>query len=255
MKNELLTNPLCPGVRFWVCEDYYAMSRKAAAIVGGAIQQKNDFVLGLATGSTPVGMYQELVGMYEAGTLDFDKVRTFNLDEYYPISRDDCQSYYYFMFDKLFSRINIKKENVHLPDGGAADPEAACRQYEASIDPVDLQVLGIGSNGHIGFNEPADSFTYATHVVKLSANTVRDNSRFFESTDQVPRRALSMGIGTIMRAKSILMVVSGRNKSTALKEAFEGGVSPRVPASVLQLHPNVTVVTDREAASQIVSWT
>lgn len=254
MKNKFLTDPLRPGVKLWVCEDYDAMSAKAAAIVGGAMQQKKDFVLGLATGSSPVGLYRGLIDQYEAGILDFSDVRTYNLDEYYPIAADDPQSYVYFMFDKLFGHVNIKKENVHLPDGSAADPDRAAAEYEASLPAVDLQVLGIGSNGHIGFNEPADSFVYPTHTVTLTANTVKDNSRFFASPDLVPKRALSMGIGTIMRARSIVMVANGLNKANALRDALEGPVVPQVPASILQFHQNVTVVADKAAASLITSY-
>jgi glucosamine-6-phosphate deaminase len=254
MNIKLLTHPTMKNVRVFVCENYDELSEKASAIVGGAMQQKEGFILGLATGSSPVGLYQGLIKQYENGVLDFSKVKSYNLDEYYPIAPENDQSYVYFMNKNLFDHVNIDKANVHLPDGNAADVEKACSDYEKEISDlggVDLQVLGIGSNGHIGFNEPCDEFVGPTHVVTLTENTIKDNSRFFASADLVPRKAVSMGIGTIMNAKQIVLVANGKNKADAIKAALEGPVVPAVPASVLQFHQNVTFVLDKDAASKL----
>ncbi len=230
--------------------DYEDMSRKAAAILAAQVQLKPDAVLGLATGSTPIGLYRSLVEQYQAGLLNFSAVRTVNLDEYKGIAPDNDQSYRYFMQDNLFSHVNIKPENTNLPDGLAADPAAECARYEAVIDALggaDIQLLGIGHNGHIGFNEPADDFPTATHVVDLQASTIEANKRFFASADDVPRQAYTMGIGAIMRAKCVLLVASGADKAEIVKRSFTGPVTPRVPASILQLHPNAIVVADADA--------
>ncbi len=254
MNCKTYENPALKNVRLFVCDDYDSMSEKAAAIVGGAMMQKNDFILGLATGSSPVGLYQGLIRQNKAGLLDFSQVRSYNLDEYYPIAPENPQSYVYFMNENLFDHVNVKKENVHLPDGNAADVEQACRDYEAvltQLGGVDLQVLGIGSNGHIGFNEPCDEFVGPTHVVTLTENTIKDNSRFFASADEVPRKAVSMGIGTIMNAKKIVLVASGANKADAVKAALEGPVVPSMPASILQFHKDVTFVIDKAAAAKL----
>lgn len=236
------------------CEDYHELSVKAAEILAGCVGEKPDCVLGLPTGSTPIGMYQELIRLYEAGKLDFSRVRTVNLDEYVGLAAEHAQSYRYFMEEKLFRSINIVPENTYLPDGLSDDPGGEAGRYDRLIEAmggIDLQILGIGNNGHIGFNEPAEVFTPETHVVELTESTIRANSRFFASADEVPRRAITVGIGPIMRAKKILILASGVSKAEILKTAFEGPVDPRVPASVLQLHRDVTLIADKEALSCI----
>ena len=228
-------------------KDYNDVSRKAANIIAAQIYLKPDCVLGLATGSSPVGTYKELIAKYEAGDLDFSKVRTVNLDEYVGINHKNPLSYHAFMQEHLFSKVNLRPENVHLPSGnGAADAEA----YDKAIHDaggIDIQLLGIGRNGHIGFNEPADDFTYGTHVVTLTADTIEANARFFKSADEVPRQAVSMGIGNIMAAKCVVLVATGENKAKAVRDTIRGPITPRVPASVLQLHPCCVILTDREA--------
>ena len=233
-------------------KDYEDMSRKAANIISAQVILKPDCVLGLATGSTPIGAYHQLIKWYEKGDIDFSQVHTYNLDEYRGLSHDDVQSYHYFMRDNLFDHINIDQANTHVPDGSNLDAEAACAEYDrivAAAGYPDLQLLGIGNNGHIGFNEPCDEFPVRTHVVELTESTINANSRLFESIDQVPREAYTMGIGTIMKARAILVVASGVDKAQIVRDAFFGPVTPQVPASVLQLHPNVTVVVDAEAGS------
>ena len=235
-------------------KDYDDMSRKAANIIAAQIVLKPDCVLGLATGSTPIGTYKNLVKQYEEGDLDFSQVKSVNLDEYRGLPRENDQSYYYFMHDHLFTHVNIDPENTHLPDGTQSDSDKACAEYEAIIEAVggqDLQLLGLGHNGHIGFNEPCDEFEKTTHCVTLTESTIEANKRFFASADDVPRQAYTMGIGTIMKAKKILVVVSGADKAKIVKDAFFGPVTPRVPASILQMHPDVTVVADKAALSEV----
>ncbi len=232
--------------------DYEEMSRQAANIMAAQIILKNDSVLGLATGSTPIGMYQELVRRHEAGDLDFSKVRSVNLDEYVGLERTHDQSYYYFMNDNLFKHVNIDPAQTFLPDGTNQDTEAECRRYHEVIlgmGGVDMQLLGIGGNGHIGFNEPADAFAARTHCVRLTESTIKANARFFASEEDVPRYAISMGIGEIMAAKKILILASGKAKAEAIKGMVAGPVSPQMPASILQFHPDVTLVADKEALS------
>ncbi|MDR1689815.1 MAG: glucosamine-6-phosphate deaminase [Clostridiales bacterium] len=239
------------NLKLAICADYGEVSRVSAGYVLGAVKDKANAVLGLATGSTPVGMYKEIVFAYKNGGADFSKVTTFNLDEYFPIKNTDSQSYIYFMKENLFGGINIDMENVNIPNGEAADAEVECLWYEEKIKAaggIDLQVLGIGLNGHIGFNEPSPYFEAKTHYVSLDESTIKANSRFFESEDLVPRHALSMGVGTIMAAKKILLIVTGEAKAEILKETILGKITPEVPASVLQLHQNVTIVADRDAA-------
>lgn len=234
------------------CGDYHELSVKAAEILAGCVGEKADCILGLATGSTPVGLYQELIGLYQAGKLDFSRVRTVNLDEYVGLAPEHPQSYRYFMEGKLFRHINIAPENTHLPNGLSDDPEEEGRRYDRMIEAlggIDLQILGIGHNGHIGFNEPAEVFTPGTHAVELSESTIKANSRFFAAADEVPRRAITMGIGSIMRAKKILILVEGAAKAEILKAAFAGPVDPRVPASILQLHRDMTLIADKAALS------
>lgn len=235
-------------------KDYDDMSKKAAEIMAAQINLKPDCLLGLATGSSPEGMYAELVKKYEAGMLDFSKVRSYNLDEYVGLPKDNDQSYFYFMNHHLFSKVNMNIENTVLPNGIAEDPTVECEQYNAMIEAsggADLQLLGIGHNGHIGFNEPDDHFTLGTHVVDLAPSTIEANSRYFASYDDVPKQAFSMGIKNIMDAKMILLVVSGEGKADAVNKAFFGPVTPEVPGSILQLHKNVVVVADEAALSQV----
>ena len=239
-------------MKIYKADDYRGMSRIAANIISAQIILKPDCVLGLATGSTPIGTYEELVERYNKGDLDFSAVTTVNLDEYKGLTKDNDQSYYYFMHHNLFDHVNIPAENINLPDGTEPDSEKECARYEGlirSLGGADLQLLGLGHNGHIGFNEPADAFDNETHCVDLQESTIEANKRFFASADDVPRQAYTMGIGTIMRAKKILLVASGKDKAEIVKRAFPGPVCPQVPASILQLHPDVTVVVDAEAGS------
>ncbi len=241
-------------VKIYKTKDYEAMSRKAAAIIAAQVVAKPDSVLGLATGSTPIGAYKKLVEWYESGDLDFSEVTTVNLDEYKGLPAENDQSYRYFMNDNLFDHVNIDKSRTYVPDGTEPDADKACKAYEkivASVGGADLQLLGMGHNGHIGFNEPADVFEKETHCVNLAESTIEANKRFFASAEDVPRQAYTMGIGTIMSAKKILVVVSGADKAEAVKKAFFGPVTPQVPASILQLHPDVTLVADEAALSKI----
>ena len=241
-------------MKFIVTENYEAMSRKAAAILAAKVVEKPDCVLGLATGSTPIGTYQNLINWYKSGDLDFSQVKSVNLDEYVGLAPTHDQSYRYFMNTNLFNHINIDPANTNVPNGLAEDPEAACEQYDEiirSTNGVDIQVLGMGHNGHIAFNEPADHFPMGTHVVDLQESTINANARFFASADEVPRKAMTMGIGSIMAAKQILVVVNGEAKADIVKKAFTGPITPMVPASILQLHPNVIVVGDKAAMSKL----
>lgn len=235
-------------------KDYDDMSRKAANILSAQVIMKPNCVLGLATGSTPIGTYAQLVEWYNKGDLDFSNVTTVNLDEYKGLNRENDQSYYYFMNRHLFGKVNVNHERTFLPDGTEKDSEKACADYNQIIEDVggvDLQLLGLGHNGHIGFNEPGDVFKAKTHCVDLTETTIKANQRFFASIDDVPRQAYTMGIQTIMQARKILVVVSGEDKAGIVKEAFFGPITPRVQASVLQLHPDVTVVADEAALSLV----
>ena len=241
-------------MRIYKGKDYADMSRKAANIVSAQVIMKPDCVLGLATGSTPIGLYQQLVAWYEKGDLDFSEVRTVNLDEYKGLSRENDQSYYYFMHHNLFDHVNLPAENSHLPNGMEPDSDRECRRYSElirSMGGVDLQLLGIGHNGHIGFNEPGDAFDNDVHCVNLTQSTIEANKRFFASADDVPKQAYTMGIKTIMQAKKILIVASGEDKADIVRAAFFGPITPKVPASVLQLHNDVTLVADEAALSKI----
>lgn len=241
-------------MRIYKAKDYEEMSRKAAGIVSAQIIMKPDCVLGLATGSTPVGLYKQLIEWYRNGDLDFSGVRTVNLDEYKGISRENDQSYYYFMHQHLFDRVNIDPERTNVPNGMEPDAEKECGRYEElirSLGGVDLQLLGLGHNGHIGFNEPGEAFEKETHCVDLTESTIEANKRFFASADDVPKQAYTMGIKTIMQAKKILIVVNGENKADIVERAFFGPVTPEVPASILQLHNDVTLVGDEEALAKI----
>lgn len=241
-------------MRIYKGKDYADMSRKAANIISAQVIMKPDCVLGLATGSTPIGLYQQLVAWYEKGDLDFSEVRTVNLDEYKGLSRENDQSYYYFMHHNLFDHVNLPAENSHLPNGMEPDSDKECRRYSElirSMGGVDLQLLGIGHNGHIGFNEPGDAFDNDVHSVNLTQSTIEANKRFFASADDVPKQAYTMGIKTIMQAKKILIVASGEDKADIVRDAFFGPITPKVPASVLQLHNDVTLVADEAALSKI----
>lgn len=239
-------------MRVYRVKDYQEMSRRAAGLISAQILMKPDCVLGLATGSTPIGVYDRLVELYQQGDLDFSRIKTVNLDEYRGLSGEHEQSYRRFMEDHLFSRVNILPENTNVPDGTQPDAEAECRRYDGLMEDlggIDLQLLGLGHNGHIGFNEPAEIFEKGTHCVDLTESTIRANTRFFESEEDVPRQAYTMGIQSIMRARKILLIVSGRDKAEILKAVLHGDVTPRVPASILQMHPDVTVVADEDAMS------
>ncbi len=257
-KAKYLTNGKNKNITLIVCKDYETLSMKAAQIIAAQVNSKPDCVLGLATGSSPVGLYAELIEMCKQGRVDFSRVKSYNLDEYYPLSPDNDQSYRYFMDHNLFYGINIKKENTHVPSGTAADIDAECAAYDKAVAEaggIDLQLLGIGGNGHIGFNEPTDTFIIPTHKVTLKEDTIKANSRFFASIDDVPTQAVTMGIGTIFNARSVLLVANGKGKAAAIKAMLEGNVDPQVPASILKLHSKVYVVIDEDAASELTEYT
>lgn len=232
-------------------KDYKEMSRTAANIISAQILLKPDCVLGLATGSSPVGAYQQLIEWYKKGDLDFSQVTTVNLDEYVGLKRDHDQSYYYFMHHNLFDSVNLRPGVTNLPDGCAADMAAECVRYDTLLRSlgVDLQLLGLGNNGHIGFNEPDEEFSKGTHVVTLTESTLEANKRFFASIDDVPKTAISMGTYDIMQAKRVLMVASGKAKAQAVKAMLTGPITPKMPASILQFHRDFTLVADEEALS------
>ena len=226
-------------------KSYAELSRKAANLISAQVLSKPNSVLGLATGSTPIGTYKQLIEWYEKGDLDFSEVKSINLDEYVGLTGDHDQSYRYFMNTNLFNHVNIDKSKTNVPSGVAEDLEAECKRYDALIDEmggIDLQLLGIGHNGHIGFNEPADSFVAPTHVVELGETTINANARFFSSADEVPKMAVTMGIKAIMQAKKVLLIANGPDKKAIVEKALYGPVTPEVPASILQLHPDLTVV-------------
>ena len=234
--------------------DYEDMSRKAANIIGAQVTMKPNCVLGLATGSSPIGTYKELIARYNNGDLDFSNATSVNLDEYKGLSGDHDQSYRYFMNHNFFDHVNILKERTFVPDGTEPDADKACSAYNAiikSVGGIDLQLLGLGHNGHIGFNEPTDCFPPVTHCVDLTESTIEANKRFFASVDDVPKQAYTMGIQNIMLARKIVVVVSGADKADILKKVVEGPITPQVPASILQLHPDVTIVADEAAASKL----
>lgn len=233
-------------------KDYADASRKTANLIGAQVVMKPDCVLGLATGSTPLGAYAKLIEGCKNGDLDFSQVRTVNLDEYVGLTADHPQSYAYFMHKNLFDHINIDPANTHLPDGTDPDGAGQGKKYDALIHElggVDLQLLGIGHNGHIGFNEPCDEFVKGTHCVDLTASTIEANARFFDNADEVPKKAYTMGILDIMQAKQVVMIVTGESKAKILRDAFCGPVTPAVPASIMQLHPEFTLVADEAALS------
>ena len=235
-------------------KDYDAFSRRAANLISAEVIRKPDCVLGLATGSTPVGTYRQLSAWNQKGDFSFKDVRTVNLDEYLGLPPTHDQSYRYFMQENLFDKIDIPFEHTHVPDGMAADPEQECRRYDElvrSLGYADLQLLGLGRNGHIGFNEPGDCFRKETHVVELTQNTIEANARFFENEAAVPKKAITMGIGCIMAARRVLLVASGANKAEAVYRTVCGPITPQCPASILQLHNDVVIVGDEEALSMV----
>ncbi|MCL2611130.1 MAG: glucosamine-6-phosphate deaminase [Defluviitaleaceae bacterium] len=237
-----------------IVKDYEALSLLASGIILNQITQKPSSVLGLATGSTPVGTYKQLVHLYNKGYLRFLHVKTFNLDEYHPIEKENDKSYHYFMKEKLFNHIDINMKNTFIPDGRAKNPEEECDKYESLIERVghiDLQLLGLGLNGHIGFNEPSDIFSKTTCYVKLDESTIEANARFFEDKSLVPKHGITMGIATIMKAKHILLLISGENKADIAKEVLFGDITPKAPGSILQLHDCVTVILDEAAAKNL----
>lgn len=235
-------------------KDYNELSKVCADIIAEQVKLNPSSILGLATGSSPIGTYQKLIKLHEDENLDFSNVKTVNLDEYKGITKDNEQSYYYFMNKNLFSKINIDLKNVHIPDGTTLDAKKECDDYEKLIfdlGGVDLQLLGLGHNGHIGFNEPDTIFSKYTHTVELAQSTIEANARFFESLEEVPKAAYTMGIGTIFKAKKIVLIASGKDKANIVKEAFTGEITPGVPASILQLHSDVTIIVDEDAGSLI----
>ena len=237
-----------------VTKNYEEMSAKAGEIMAEVINSKPNCVLGLATGSTPVGMYDYLVKQYEEGKLDMSKASSINLDEYYPIAPDNDQSYRYFMNKHFFDRVNIDKARTFVPDGEAKDVEASCAEYERRIGEmggIDVQVLGIGRNGHIGFNEPDGELFRYTHLTGLTSDTINANARFFASEDEVPKHALTMGIATVFKARKIILLASGKDKAEAIAKAINGGITTSCPASLLCLHPDVTVICDEDAYSLV----
>lgn len=241
-------------MRIYAAKDYADLSRKAANIISAQVIMKPNAVLGLATGSTPVGAYRQLIEWYNKGDIDFSQTFSVNLDEYSGLSGEHDQSYRYFMDHNFFDHINIKKENTNVPNGLAQDAEAECRRYNhviRSLGGIDLQLLGIGGNGHIGFNEPGAAFEKETHLVTLTEQTRESNARFFAGLGEVPTHAFTMGIKSIMSAKKILLLATGKNKANALRDSFFGPVTPGVPASILQLHNDCTVIADEEALSLI----
>lgn len=241
-------------MRIYIEDSYTAVSKKAALIVASQIILNPKSVLGLATGSTPLGMYRELVAMYKRGEVDFSEVTTFNLDEYYGLPQQHKSSYYMYMMENFFQHVNVQSNRIHIPNGMAANIIEECLEYEEKIrlaGGIDLQILGIGVNGHIGFNEPGDKLNVTTHLVSLTDETMNDNSRFFDNQEDVPGEALSIGIATILKAKKIVLLASGQNKAEALMAMTSGYVNTQMPASILQTHSDITLIADVEAGALI----
>ncbi len=235
------------GMHIFIKKDYEAVSKKAAQLVGAQITLNPKSILGLATGSSPEGMYRNLVEMYNNDILDFEDIITFNLDEYLNLDKDNEQSYAYYMNKNLFNHINIKKENIYIPTGITTDIEKTCQDYDKAIfkyDKIDLQILGIGTNGHIGFNEPDVHFEAGTHLVDLDEKTIKSNSRFFDNIEDVPKQAISMGIRNIMQSKKVVLIATGENKVYAVKKMLFEEITPNLPASILQVHNDFTLIVD-----------
>lgn len=242
-------------MRIIYAKDYEDMSKKAANIIAAQVIMKPDCVLGLATGSSPIGTYKNLIAAYKNGDLDFSKVKAANLDEYVGLTKDNDQSYAYFMYNNLFKDINIDMKNTNIPDGTNKDAEGECKRYDAvveSLGGVDLQLLGIGNNGHIGFNEPAPVFAKGTNCVDLTESTIEANKRFFEKVEDVPRKAYTMGVKTIMAAKKVLLVASGEAKADIICKMATGAIDPMVPASILQLHNDAIIIADDAAIKKLM---
>lgn len=233
-----------------VVESYEELSKKAAELLAEVVENNSRATLGLATGTTPIGCYELLADFCAQKRVSFKNVKAVNLDEYVGLCKSDSQSYAYFMRDKLFDHIDIDLNNTYIPDGMAGDLEGECARYSEILDEEerDVQILGLGSNGHIGFNEPRTSFQSVTHIVDLQESTIKDNARLFDSIEQVPRKAITMGISEIMKAKQIIMLASGANKAQAVHDMVQGVINDGCPASILQTHPNCIVVVDKEAA-------
>jgi len=238
-------------MRIIVCENYEEVSKKAAQMILSQVTLKPNSVLGLATGSTPIGMYENLVDLNKKGDIDFSEVRTFNLDEYYNLPKENNQSYHYFMYQNLFNHININSENIHIPNGMTNDVNAECERYDELIKEsggIDIQVLGIGNNAHIGFNEPTINFEKGTHLVELDDSTIEANSRFFDNIEDVPKKAITMGVGSIFKSRKIMLIATGENKAEAIYNTVYGKVVPEVPASILQFHSDIVLILDKDAA-------
>lgn len=237
-----------------VVNNYEELSKVAAKEFSKIIKEKENVVLGLATGGSPVGMYKELIRMYEQKELNFSKITTVNLDEYIGLNPEHNQSYRYFMNNNLFNHINIDKSNTFVPNGLAEDLEAQCKEYDQKIvelGGIDIQLLGVGNNGHIAFNEPNNELSSGTHIISLTDNTIEANARFFDNIDDVPRKAITMGVGGIMKAKKIILIASGESKAEAIKGIFSGKITTANPATMLQMHRDVTVIVDEAAAKLI----
>lgn len=241
-------------MRVIIVKDYKELSRKASSILASQLILKPESVLGLATGSTPIGTYEELVKMYKQGVISFTSAITFNLDEYYGLDSKNPNSYRYFMNEMLFNHVDINKNNIHIPNGLAKNVQIECDSYEDMIKEqggIDMQLLGIGRNGHIGFNEPDIKFEATTHLVNLDEDTIYANSRFFNNIEEVPKQAISMGIKTIMHSKKIVLLACGEEKAQIVYDTIHGKITPELPASVLQLHPDVIVIADEAAAKYL----
>lgn len=237
-----------------IFENYEEISKEAAQMIKETVDKKKDTVLGLATGSTPIGLYKELIRLNQANEIDFSDVKTVNLDEYLGLDGDHDQSYRTFMNEQLFNHINIDKKNTHVPNGVSEDPDQTSAQYDEllrELGSADIQVLGIGANGHIAFNEPNETLNINTHVTDLLDSTIEANARFFDSKDEVPKQAITMGIGSIMTAKKIILLASGSNKAAVIKQLGDEFVTTQNPATLLKLHPNVIVLVDKEAGAQL----
>ena len=243
------------GFEIIIKDNYLEICKEAACIIKDQIESNPTSVLGLATGSTPLGIYSILIDYYKNEKLDFSKTKSFNLDEYYPIDNKNINSYNHYMNENLFNDINIKKENINIPNGLANEPKDECILYDKKIQDaggIDIQLLGIGLNGHIGFNEPSDFFCKNTHLVKLDESTIKANSRFFDNYESVPKYAITMGIKAIFESKKIILVVSGKEKANILSELLYGEISPKIQASILQLHKNTVIIADKEATIKII---
>jgi glucosamine-6-phosphate deaminase len=253
-KQVLFINAIIEGVDMLVIikDDYESICQEAARHVADLIEKKPNCVLGLATGSTPLGVYRELIRLHKEGGLDFSQITTFNLDEYVGLPKTHEQSYYFFMQENLFKHININPNSIHIPNGMAEDIEEECLFYEEQIvkaGGIDLQILGIGANGHIAFNEPLSSLGSRTRIKTLTHKTRQDNARFFSSIDEVPKYAITMGVGSIMESRSIILLASGKNKAEAISKTIEGPITAMVPATMVQMHRDAVILVDQDAAS------